>query len=130
MSAHGTTSVYTVGHSLGGAISLLDAMYLLLHLPAGTTVKTISYGMPRVSLLGLMQPLESQLCTLQVGNQAFANYIDAQVNAVHITNKEVSIIRNLYYDLWTHIFIIGRSSNSSGTISWIPSYLGRDTYRG
>ncbi|KIJ21165.1 hypothetical protein PAXINDRAFT_66454 [Paxillus involutus ATCC 200175] len=43
-----TTSVTMVGHSLGAAITLLDSVHLPLWLPAGTTFKTIVYGLPRV----------------------------------------------------------------------------------
>jgi len=70
MSAHGATQVTVVGHSLGAALALLDSVYLPLHLPAGTTFRTISYGLPRV------------------GNQDFANYVDAHLSVTHINNKE------------------------------------------
>ncbi|OJA11520.1 hypothetical protein AZE42_09430 [Rhizopogon vesiculosus] len=70
MSTHSATSVTMVGHSLGAAISLLDSVYLPLWLPKGTTFRTIGYGLPRV------------------GNQDFANYIDANVHLTHINNKE------------------------------------------
>ena len=71
MSRHSTKSVTIVGHSLGAALALLDAVYLPLHLPAGTTFRTVGYGMPRV------------------GNQAFANYVDSHVTSLtHINNKE------------------------------------------
>ncbi|KAG6381819.1 Alpha/Beta hydrolase protein [Boletus reticuloceps] len=70
MSEYGTTSVTMVGHSLGAAISLLDSVYLPLWLPAGTTFKTVTYGLPRV------------------GNQAFANYVDANLHLTHINNEE------------------------------------------
>ena len=43
--------LWLVGHSLGGAIALLDAIYLPLWLPSGTTFKTVGYGLPRVSSL-------------------------------------------------------------------------------
>ncbi|GLB41588.1 putative alpha beta-hydrolase [Lyophyllum shimeji] len=69
MSRNGATSVTIVGHSLGGAIALLSSVYLPLHLPAGTTFKTVTYGMPRV------------------GNQAFADYVDAHASVSHINNK-------------------------------------------
>ncbi|KAJ3483663.1 hypothetical protein NLI96_g6166 [Meripilus lineatus] len=63
--------VTIVGHSLGGAIALLDAVYLPLHLSSGVTFKTVTYGMPRV------------------GNPAFASYVDAHVTSLnHINNKE------------------------------------------
>ncbi|KAG0697948.1 Alpha/Beta hydrolase protein [Suillus ampliporus] len=70
MSTYGTTSVTMVGHSLGAAITLLDSVYLPLWLPAGTTFQTIGYGLPRV------------------GNQAFANYVDANLHLTHINNME------------------------------------------
>ncbi|EIN06272.1 lipase [Punctularia strigosozonata HHB-11173 SS5] len=71
MSRFGATSVTMVGHSLGGAIALLDAVYLPLHLPSTTTFQTVVYGLPRV------------------GNQAFADYVDAHVTALtHINNEE------------------------------------------
>lgn len=70
MSKYGTTSVTTVGHSLGAAIALLDAVYLPLWLPSSTKFKTIVYGLPRV------------------GNQAFANYIDANATLTHINNEK------------------------------------------
>lgn len=55
---------------IGAAISLLDAIYLPLHI-SGLTVTYIGYGLPRV------------------GNQDFANYVDAQpISVTHINNKE------------------------------------------
>ncbi|KAF9236092.1 Alpha/Beta hydrolase protein [Melanogaster broomeanus] len=70
MTKYGTSSVTMVGHSLGAAITLLDSVYLPLWLPAGTTFQTVGYGLPRV------------------GNQAFANYVDANVHLTHINNEE------------------------------------------
>ena len=59
-----------VGHSLGGALALLDSVYLPLHL-SGTTFKTVTYGMPRV------------------GSQAFADYVDGNVaDLTHVNNEE------------------------------------------
>jgi hypothetical protein len=76
IAAHGATRVTTVGHSLGAfifeliffserilllidlfgligaAISLLDAVYLSLHIP-NVTVEMIGYGMPRVCAIFL-----------------------------------------------------------------------------
>jgi len=69
---HSSSSVVLIGHSLGAALALLDTVYLPLHLPSGTRVRTIGYGMPRV------------------GNQAFANYVDAMDSdgLTHINNRE------------------------------------------
>ncbi|KAH9166730.1 Alpha/Beta hydrolase protein [Lactarius sanguifluus] len=61
------------GHSLGAALALLDAVYLPLHLPAGTRVRMVGYGMPRV------------------GNAAFADYVDARAGALaltHVSNRK------------------------------------------
>lgn len=69
ISAHGATKVTIVGHSLGAAIALLDSVYLPLHV-SGVTFRTVGYGMPRV------------------GNQAFANYVDAHLSLTHINNKK------------------------------------------
>ncbi|TFK47200.1 alpha/beta-hydrolase [Heliocybe sulcata] len=70
LSTYGTSTVTLVGHSLGGAISLLDLVYLPLHLPSGLTYQMFGYGLPRV------------------GNQAFADYIDANHPITHINNEE------------------------------------------
>ncbi|KAK7686333.1 hypothetical protein QCA50_010557 [Cerrena zonata] len=63
------TQVTIVGHSLGGAIALIDSVFLPLHI-SGVTFKTITYGMPRV------------------GNQAFADYVDAHVALTHVNNEK------------------------------------------
>ncbi|KAF8329761.1 lipase [Cantharellus anzutake] len=69
--ATGSKTIHLVGHSLGGAIALLDAIYLPLHLPPDTVFHTNTFGMPRV------------------GNQAFADYVDAHVTSLaRITNKK------------------------------------------
>ena len=71
LSNHSASSVTLVGHSLGAAIALIDAVYLPLHLPPTTTFKYVGYGLPRV------------------GNAAFASYLDAQFSDLtHINNKE------------------------------------------
>lgn len=44
----GATKVVTVGHSLGGALALLDGLYLRLNLPSQVDVSTRTLGQPRV----------------------------------------------------------------------------------
>ena len=60
------------GHSLGAALALLDAVYLPLHLPSGTRMRMVGYGMPRV------------------GNAAFADYVDASsaLTLTHVNNRK------------------------------------------
>ncbi|KAF5312576.1 hypothetical protein D9619_002467 [Psilocybe cf. subviscida] len=69
ISAHAAKKVTITGHSLGAAIALLDGVYLPLHI-SGVTFRVITYGMPRV------------------GNQAFADYVDAHLTLTHINNRE------------------------------------------
>ncbi|KAF5361733.1 hypothetical protein D9756_002148 [Leucocoprinus leucothites] len=69
IAAHGAKKVTIVGHSLGAAISLIDSVYLPLHI-SGVTFQSFLYGMPRV------------------GDQEFADYVDAHVHQTRITNKK------------------------------------------
>ncbi|KAH7326904.1 lipase [Rhizoctonia solani] len=65
------TKVTIVGHSLGGAIASLDALYLKLNLPPTIAIKGVTYGQPRV------------------GNQEFANLMDQKITDFsRITNLE------------------------------------------
>ena len=57
---HGTNSVTIVGHSLGSALSLIDAVFLPLHLQS-STFKFVGYSMPRV------------------GNPKFADFLDGRI---------------------------------------------------
>ena len=72
LSKFGTSTVTTVGHSLGAALSLLDCIYLRLQLPTSTSVYAVLYGLPRV------------------GNQDFANFVDSfmQGQVTHVNNKQ------------------------------------------
>ncbi|KAI0046535.1 alpha/beta-hydrolase [Auriscalpium vulgare] len=68
---HSSTSVYLVGHSLGGALAELDSLFLKLNLPSGTTIKGVTYGLPRV------------------GNGSWATFFDAKVpDFTHINNED------------------------------------------
>jgi len=69
MQDHSTNKVTVAGHSLGAAIGLLDAVFLPLQIP-GIELEMVGYGMPRV------------------GNQEFANFVDANVKLTRITNKK------------------------------------------
>ncbi|KAK7038706.1 hypothetical protein VNI00_010590 [Paramarasmius palmivorus] len=69
MSDNDTNSITTVGHSLGAAISLIDAVYLRRQLP-NADIKTVAYGMPRV------------------GNPEFANLVDSSTSLTRITNQD------------------------------------------
>ena len=72
LSAHNASSVTVVGFSLGAALSLLDGVYLRLHLSSSVSVRVIGYGMPRV------------------GNQAFADWVDSHLGGqvTHINDRE------------------------------------------
>ncbi|KAF8893960.1 alpha/beta-hydrolase [Infundibulicybe gibba] len=74
MAAKNTKQVTVIGHSLGGALAELDALFFTLNLPAGTGVKAVTYGTPRV------------------GNTAFAQLIDAKVPDFRRINNELDIV--------------------------------------
>ncbi|KAF8336730.1 lipase [Amanita rubescens] len=69
LSSHNATVVTVVGHSLGAAIALLNGIYLKHHLP-DISIKVIGYGLPRV------------------GNQAFADYVDANIVLKRVNNMK------------------------------------------
>ena len=54
--------VLKTGHSLGGALAELDALVMKLNLPAGTIVRGVTFGTPRV------------------GNPAWATFFDSQIS--------------------------------------------------
>jgi predicted lipase len=75
VSARPSYSVTIVGHSLGGALALLDGVSLILQsIVERNRLRVITYGMPRI------------------GNQAFANLVDRQLNLewnlMHVNNRE------------------------------------------
>ncbi|EKM50554.1 uncharacterized protein PHACADRAFT_213468 [Phanerochaete carnosa HHB-10118-sp] len=64
---------------VGAAIALLDSVFLPKHI-SGVSFKTVVYGLPRV------------------GNQHFADYVDAHVTLTHINNEQdpVPILPGMY----------------------------------
>lgn len=75
LSKYDSTLVYTVGHSLGGALAQLDALYLKLNLASSITIKSETFGTPRV------------------GNPAYAAYFDSLLAGnFHRVNNEADII--------------------------------------
>ncbi|KAF9581217.1 hypothetical protein BGW38_001851, partial [Lunasporangiospora selenospora] len=69
IAAGNTTRVTVVGHGLGGAIASIAAVYLQLHIH-GVKIQAFTFGQPRV------------------GNEAFANYVDAKLDITRINNKK------------------------------------------
>lgn len=71
ISMYRTSTVTTVGQSLGAALSLFDSVFLRLQLPT-ISINYVGYGLPRV------------------GNQAWADLVDAQLpgKVTHINNKK------------------------------------------
>ncbi|EDR15152.1 uncharacterized protein LACBIDRAFT_291657 [Laccaria bicolor S238N-H82] len=74
MASKNSTSVTLVGHSLGGALAVLDALYMNINLPAGTSIKAVTYGTPRI------------------GNAAFAQLIDEKIPDLRRINNKFDII--------------------------------------
>lgn len=65
----GFDKVAIVGHSLGAALAVLDSILLPPYFP-GVSFSTFAYGLPRV------------------GNQAFADYVDANLDLKRINNRK------------------------------------------
>lgn len=65
-----TLHLLQIGHSLGGALALLDTVFFAQNIP-NKQLKLVAYGLPRV------------------GNPAFASYLSglSQVSLTHINNN-------------------------------------------
>ncbi|KAI0045094.1 alpha/beta-hydrolase [Auriscalpium vulgare] len=74
LSQHAGASVTLAGHSLGGALSELEAVFMKLNLPSGTAIKAVTYGTPRV------------------GNAAWAQFVDAQVPDFTRVNNQHDLV--------------------------------------
>ncbi|CAE6451903.1 unnamed protein product [Rhizoctonia solani] len=73
ISERGTSLVTLTGHSLGGAISLIDALYLSINLPSAK-LKVVTHGMPRV------------------GNSEFAALVDSKIADISRIVNERDIV--------------------------------------
>ncbi|KAJ8461787.1 hypothetical protein ONZ45_g18174 [Pleurotus djamor] len=74
LAANNAKKVALVGHSLGGALAELDALYMKLNLPSDIAIKAMTFGTPRV------------------GNDAFAALIDSKVPDFKRINNEKDLI--------------------------------------
>ncbi|KJA29030.1 hypothetical protein HYPSUDRAFT_33536 [Hypholoma sublateritium FD-334 SS-4] len=74
MSVKSTQSVTVIGHSLGGALAELDALFFALNLPSSTSITAITYGTPRV------------------GNPDYAALFDSRVPNFRRVDNELDII--------------------------------------
>ncbi|KAI0269943.1 alpha/beta-hydrolase [Gloeopeniophorella convolvens] len=61
MAQHRSKDVILIGHSLGGALAELDTLFMKLNLPAGTRIRGVTFGTPRV------------------GNEAWSSFFDSQI---------------------------------------------------
>ncbi|KAF5340885.1 hypothetical protein D9758_012176 [Tetrapyrgos nigripes] len=69
MNGTGSKTVITTGHSLGGALAVLDSLFFSLHLPKDTHILSRTFGTPRI------------------GNIHFARLIDSSVRALSPTQN-------------------------------------------
>ncbi|KAJ7909277.1 Alpha/Beta hydrolase protein [Mycena leptocephala] len=87
-------SILVTGHSLGAAISLLDAIFLKQQLPSNTSIEVVGFGRPRV------------------GNPVFANWVDSMFG----TKNTFVVSRN---DPVPHVPLLAQGfQHASGEI-WI-----------
>ncbi|GAB1518439.1 hypothetical protein RhiTH_001498 [Rhizoctonia solani] len=95
LSAHSATKVLAIGHSLGGAIATLDALYFKINLPPTVSIKAVTFGLPRV------------------GNQAFADLIDSQITDFSYVTNEKDLVPILPGEISTGR-LHGMTPNSPG----------------
>ncbi|ELU43389.1 lipase domain-containing protein [Rhizoctonia solani AG-1 IA] len=95
LSAHSATKVLAIGHSLGGAIATLDALYFRINLPPTVSIKAVTFGLPRV------------------GNQAFADLIDSQITDFSYVTNEKDLVPILPGEISTGR-LHGMTPNSPG----------------
>ncbi|TFY75768.1 hypothetical protein EWM64_g8245 [Hericium alpestre] len=74
MTQNSATSVTLIGHSLGGALSELETLFMKLNLPNSTTIKGVTYGTPRV------------------GNKDFVTFFDQQISDFTRVNNEHDLV--------------------------------------
>lgn len=124
ISRYGATKVTLTGHSLGGALATIATAHLAVNLPSTISLRTITYGSPRV------------------GNQEFVNFVNSRAVMNRINNKDdiVPILpgRFLGYDHAEgeiHIVDSGAWMNCPGqdnthdlcTIGYVPNIFKGDT---
>ncbi|RXW19936.1 hypothetical protein EST38_g5907 [Candolleomyces aberdarensis] len=120
LSTHGTNQVTITGHSLGGAIAIIETVHLAVQIP-GVNLRTITYGSPRV------------------GNQAFIDYANGRGVMNRINNKRdpVPILPGRFLNFGHtegEIHIVDSNAwvscpgqdntNSQCTIGYVPSVPG------
>lgn len=78
-------SVFTHHETLvGAALSAIEGAFLLLNLP-GVDINVIGYGMPRVIIKHYK--FRNWLIHFQVGNQAFADFMNAKIPVTRVNNQ-------------------------------------------
>ncbi|KAF7362839.1 Alpha/beta-hydrolase [Mycena venus] len=87
-------SILVTGHSLGAAISLLDAIFLKQQLPSNTSIEVVGFGRPRV------------------GNAAFANWVDSMFG----TNNTFVVSRD---DPVPHVPLLAQGFQHASGEVWI-----------
>ncbi|TEB21996.1 lipase [Coprinellus micaceus] len=123
ISKYAATKVTLTGHSLGGAIAIVATAHLAVNLPTSIGLRTITYGSPRV------------------GNQAFADYVNARAEMNRIDNQDdpVPILPGRFLGFShtegeVHIVNSGAWKNCPGqdntdaecTIGYVPNVLSGD----
>jgi hypothetical protein len=119
----GATMVTLTGHSLGGALAVVATAQMAANLPSNISLRTITYGAPRV------------------GNQAFVDYVNSRAVMNRIVNQDDPVpilpgrfvgfdhtegeIHILNSNAWVNC--PGQdNTNSQCTIGYVPNVLAGD----
>ncbi|KAH6915706.1 lipase [Coprinopsis sp. MPI-PUGE-AT-0042] len=121
-SRYSTSRVTVVGHSLGGALASIASLHIKTNIPSAT-VRTITFGMPRVGNDAFVSLLNSQATMNRINNQDdLVPIVPGRFLGFSHTEGEIHILDN---NSW--VSCPGTdNTNAQCTIGYVPNLLSGD----